>query len=408
MIEINVAVGDASLVEASRNQIQVQRLVQLEREREAAFKPQAEAARRQQAQQSLPDGAGQAKRRQLEEPAGTRRGGELGFVLPSGLTFDTSVQGPFAPDYFFSQFSPDQPWGYLNGAFTLKTRGYSNNFATSNEKRYFVINNQPFPIDARPVLSGDGSYQGGFTTFPPQLLGLPENNYSEMYLVHLVAQGSAIRTTVITKSTGSSEKQKVYASGDTLRAVPGSSLSNGMTVEFIVKLASLGPRTGVSGLNAYVNFTKDAYVEEDGNNLAQMSFGVFAGEFLVEYPTYKEVKFLIGNGSTNFDLPNYLISEGFNHFAYVVDARTETMRTYINGKLLSVDPGYPCAELIRARFFEVYLTMQDYNQALFPEPNVMYEALYPGKSSLKALRWTHRALYLGDSFTPPTDLTSLA
>lgn len=54
---------------------------------------------------------------------------------------------------------------------------------------------------------------------------------------------------------------------------------------------------------------------------------------------------------------------------------------------------------------EVTLVTNDYGQQI---PYLNINEIYNGPSLFKSIRYTSRALYSGDSFTPPTSITGLA
>jgi hypothetical protein len=344
--------------------------------------------------------------------AGPRRDGELGFLLPSGLTFDTSIQGPFAGlstspiDFLYGDASRD-------GAFLGRVKGYTNNFVTSQAIHF----SDGYPsagvdtlIDARPLYSSDGGYQGGYLTYPRadtfDQLNMPDAEASFLYLSHLVAAGSAIRTKFIERPGGLFDR--VYASGEKIRSVPGRSNSKGFTLEFIVKLAASETGVGYSRVIAIV-YGSDEY-GYDSANAFNIPFYVEAIDELNDNGAGATFNGYIMNTKSD---KNWYRNGSFNHFAFVVKYEGPVYTTaYVNGeRVTNISDSVtfpPGIEYGRSRLFDIEILMDDANRVLRVGPGSWIATGYPGKSTLKALRWTNKILYTGNSFNPPTDLTSLA
>jgi hypothetical protein len=342
--------------------------------------------------------------------AGPRRDGELGFLLPSGLTFDTSIQGPFAP-VSGSSNGLSHTELMRDGAFFARVKGYTNNFVTSQAVAWgdgYQPDGANTIVDARPLYSSDGGYQGGYLTYPRNpLSNLPDGEVSFLYLHHLIAAGSAIRTKW-TESQGGGF-QLTYASGEPLRSVPGSSNSKGFTLEFIVKLAASETGVGYSRVIASV-FASDEYGYNSANAFS-ISFYVEAIDQLNDNGVGTTFNgYIMGTKSDK----NWYRNGSFIHFAFVVKYEGPVYTTaYVNGERvtnISDSITFPPDEIQygRSRFFNIELFMDDANRVLSSGSGGSITTGYPGKSTLKALRWTNKILYTGNSFNPPTDLTSLA
>jgi hypothetical protein len=312
----------------------------------------------------------------------------IGFALQSGLEFDSTIQSPFLGAATDSRFI------VVPGAFVIEPSGYTNNLITSaNSVGQFnmaVNPNQTYPVlDARPVLTSDGDYEGGYVQYA-QLAGTPPGGIpavergSSLYLEHLLIDALPPGVTV------GYDWVKTQNQGPLM--IPTEPMSDGFTIEVIVKLASVINGTGTTGITT-VTWTlagdskavvDRVLIEGVSNALTYISL-VFGAQYL-------DGELLVPGGD---QVPEYNTSNAYQHIALEVDNGVE--RIYVNGKLIRESGGgidsfcYP---------FYTQLRIDDTS-------SVVDGSDYPGKSRLKAWRFTTSALYKGNDFTPPTNLLNL-
>ena len=322
-----------------------------------------------------------------DEPAAyPGKGEELSFVLPPGLVFDSGIVGPFAVGW-----RDGLVWDYINGALMCQVKGYRNQLVTSARiKVPSSANDIDFDVrtDAKPTLYSDGSYQSDEVVVTPRISITTGNrfeydaNNAVLYLSHVIAQGTEIRT--VTDET----RWKYYENGAPLAKVPGLPAGNGITFEVLVFFASGAAQSGLSALNVDIIGTASSIMTPQ-NALLYLGFSASAAYRLP--------------GDAPLFLPSgWSPSGGYQHFAYVVDANE--FRIYVDGQLIQTDPS-PFPDVVKVRIWDVSVLLSDADRVLIPFND---HSPFPGKSRINGFRFTGRVLYTGSSFTPPTELTSLA
>jgi hypothetical protein len=321
-----------------------------------------------------------------------------GFVLTPGLAFDPSILGPFIG--YGNEGFPD---GYVNGAITIQAANYDNNLITSSRRpsmQNLSGSGQPdTPFDVKPTLTEDGSYVGGYTTGsrPEQPYFVPDAQESELFLFHAIIDGVNPRT-ILSNSSGYR-----YANGDLLRAAPGVTPTNAFTIEALVKLASLEAGTGQSALQLYIQVSSDETSDlfTGPNDLAFPLFQIDA--------SYRVPGVLDYNG-TPLDLPPedqpqpaWDLSKTYQHVAWAI-SRDGYKSIYVNGQLWFEEFLFAPEEVKPWKIWTFEIRLADYDVLHFSD----IHSPYPGRSQLKAFRFTPSNIYKGETFNPPSSLTSIA
>lgn len=409
--QINVIVGGGGLSAAAKLQTQVNRQTKLNADKRqqvgAKGRNQRDAARAQ-------NGLGANGKplntttpgvsRRFDEPAAVRRGGQLEFVLPPGLTFDPTIVGPFAagvmrPNHsvFFGENEILSP---ATGAILAKTKNYSNSYVSSAIFSGVLDIN----VNASPVTAADGSYEGGSVS---QTVDSATATNSLLYLNHTILNGTSQGTVSTPQSLAGAGFFKSYQSGNYLRQVPGRSEDKGLTVECLMRLAAFQPvLVGITTFTVSLCGTKASVYEPVNNGFLpyfrfevtlETSFDSSTNEYV-----YNDNINLNALGTENL---RSLLHGGYNHFAAVLvnqlnESGLTMVNYYINGQFIGTGTTYVYStesERLtgQERLLDFELYLEDYVAGT-------------SKSSLKGVRITQRALYSGSSFTPPTQLTSFA
>lgn len=420
--QINVIVGGAGLSAAAKLQTQANRQTKLNADKRqqvgAEGRNQRDAARAQNGLgangkplNTITPGVG----RRLDEPAAVRRGGQLEFVLPPGLTFNPAIVGPFAagvmrPDHnvFFGGNEIVSP---ATGAILAKTKNYGNSYVSSAIFLGVLDTN----VNASPVTAADGSYEGGSvsqTGDTGTIFGSVTLTNSLLYLNHTILNGTSQGTinTLISINNGFDtvgSHFKSYQSGNYLRQVPGRSEDKGLTVECLIRLAAFQPMLfGISTFTISICGTKaPVYEPVNAGFLPYLNF-----ELTLQTTFNPDTSEYVYYDSTNYSLVEadalrLLLHGGYNHFAAVLGNELNEngltiVNYYINGQFIGAGQTYTySSESERLTGQERLLDFE-----LYIEDHVVGTS----KSSLNGVRVTQRALYSGSSFTPPTELTSFA
>jgi len=119
----------------------------------------------------------------------------------------------------------------------------------------------------------------------------------------------------------------------------------------------------------------------------------------------------------NLSLPGFFTTEYQGEEMHVAQVLTASSRNiYINGQLVLEQPS---SESFLANTGPLFLTLELIDEAhdayteVGGDPNFWapwpeFTTVYNGPSTLKAVRFTDRALYSGNSFIPPASITRLA
>jgi len=390
-----------ALTDANRlSQLEGERRRRAEREQLAAKKVKAEEEERR--RRALDD----PTMRNIRTAAMGQQGQELAIVIPPGLVFDTSIQGPFAPalgnsgNIFFNLVNT--PENYVDGAITGQIRGYSNNLVTSYKINMattlepivgFVpteIQSSGIWIDAVPSVVADGSYEASQIVTVPRGIGvtLDSGLGSMLALNHVIARGSNIKT-LLRNPNGT--VWKYYANGDPLAKIPGKTSTRGFTAEAIVFFAAGLAGSGRSVLGMAFYYSSESTMNSSNSGETRLSFSV-GDTTLPNVPEFQGVEAFP---------PGWEPSGSDRHLAYVADA--DGTRLYVDGQLIGAGPAFSY-DGTDPRIWDIAVTLFDSNDFI----GLNVQSAYPGKSRLKGFRFTTRPLYTGSSFTPPTSLTGFA
>jgi hypothetical protein len=385
-----------ALTDANRlSQLEGERRRRAEREQLAAKKVKAEEEER--------------RRRALDDPTmrnirtaamGQQQRG-LAFALIPSAGFDESITGPFG-EIRIPQWTEE--WGG-HGAANGLARGYTNTlwglqarWFLAFESRYpngepisdftqCVIINEPQHLVRRPVLSG-GGYQTQPVTYRFDGCGGQPGSYQDVThgafrIGHAIADGTAI------KYTQNQSGQFIAIPTEEILTFSRPPLSSA-TLECIVKLGSNAP-TDTTG---YARF----FLQVQNANNSNMSIDL-------------ELE------KRNLSLPGFFTTEYQGEELHVAQVLTASSRNiYINGQLVLEQPS---SESFLANTGPLFLTLELIDEAhdayteVGGDPNFWapwpeFTTVYNGPSTLKAVRFTDRALYSGNSFIPPASITRLA
>ena len=373
-----------ALTDANRlSQLEGERRRRAEREQLAAKKVKAEEEERR---RRAPD---DPTMRNIRTAAMGQQQSGPAFALIPTVPIDFSLKGPYGESPSESEFLLEKQAGIYG-----LSRGYANTLWGVNRGDWIT---HPIPVTdlPSPLLEPDGGLYGPKVTENSLVGVLDETGYFEVprtyegggfNIRHLIAEGTDIRW---------------YRSGTLFLAdnsvpVGVSNLSDSGTLESLVRVGAAAPFSGSGQSRALFRLVS---TEEDQSSteytivLQSSETGCnYIGRFVT-----RENTVTIEQGSFPSNLGGQLI-----HVA-VVQRKTQ-FSVYIAGVRVHVfnQAVHPPS---RKRAMEIWVSISDEAQQL---AYFNINETYNGPSLFKSIRYTSRALYSGDSFTPPTSITALA
>jgi len=373
-----------ALTDANRlSQLEGERRRRAEREQVAAKKVKEEDERRQRA-------LDESTMRNIRTAAMGQQSGPAFALIPT-VPIDFSLKGPYGE--FFSQLGFESLLEKQAGIYGL-SRGYANTLWGVNGK----LTGIPFsPSDIpSPVLETGGGLYGPKVTKNSTVGVIDETGSFEVpktsetggfNISHLVAEGANIRWY-------NSDEGTLFLANHSIPIGINSS-SDSATLEGLVRIGVAPPSSG-SGQSS-VTFTLVSIQQDQSRTTYRISLNSdMTGCFYISNFSNRQGVVTFKQESFPSSLGGQLI-----HVA-VVQKRTQ-FSIYIAGARVhafsqNVDL------LSKKRTMEIQVSTSDNAQQI---AYFNINETYNGPSLFKSIRYTSRALYSGDSFTPPTSITGL-
>lgn len=375
-----------ALTDANRlSQLEGERRRRAEREQLAAKKVKAEEEERR--QRALDD----PTMRNIRTAAMGQQSGPAFALIPT-VPIDLSLKGPYgesSSEFGFETLSEKQA-----GIYGL-SRGYANTLWGVNR----IPIGLPFTLLdlPTPVLETGGGLYGPKVTKYDTVGVLDETGYFQVprtseaggfIIRHLVAEGTDTRWY-------NSDEGTLFLANDSIPAGINNS-SDSATLESLVRIGAAPPFSGSGPSSVAFRLVS---IQED-----QSRANYYIGLNSRETGCFYVSEYINRQGMVTVKQDSFPSSLGGQLIHVAVVQRRSQFSVYIAGARVhvfsqNVDP------LSRKRTMEVSVETSDYGQQI---PYFNINEVYNGPSLLKSIRYTSRALYSGDSFTPPTSITGLA